>query len=165
VRTSSVRSLVYLAGGLGLLVSLFAAAEFYTASLRSVCSLSQFFSCATVDTSGKTSTLGIPDYAWGIGGFVALLVVAGLAERSPHDVRPAYLLAALATAAVTLSGYFIYVQLAEIHALCVVCASAEAFGVLVWAGAVTLALRAGRRARGREETRPDGGSGDRDPSP
>jgi len=165
VRTSSVRSLVYLAGGLGLLVSLFAAAEFYTASLRSVCSLSQFFSCATVDTSGKTSTFGIPDYAWGVGGFVVLLVVAGLAERSPRDVRPAYLLAALATAAVALSGYFLYVQLAEIHALCVVCATAEAFGVLVWAGAVTLALRVGRRSQASEKPRPDGESGDRDASP
>ncbi len=164
MRTASVRSAVYLAAGLGLLVSLFAAAEFYTASLRSVCSLSQFFSCATVDTSGRTSTLGIPDYAWGIGGFVVLLVVAGLAERSPRDVRPAYLLAGLATAAVALSAYFIYVQLAEIHALCVVCASAETFGVVVWAGAVTLALRTGRRGRARDEPIPGPRSEDRGPS-
>ena len=147
VKTATVRSWIFLAAGLGLLVALFAAAEFYTASLRSVCSINQFFSCATVDESGKTTTLGIPDYLWGIGGFVVLLVVAGLAERRPKDVRPAYLLVLFATLAFVLSGYFIYVQLAEIHALCVVCATAEGFGTGVWVGSLSLAGRTARAAR------------------
>ncbi len=148
MRTSSVRGAIYLAGLLGLLVALFAAAEFYTASLRSVCSINQFFSCATVDRSGRTSTLGIPDYLWGIGGFLALLVVAGLAERRPKEVRYAALLALLATAAVGLSSYFIYVQLAEIHALCVVCASAETLGGIVWVMSLVLLAKTRRRALG-----------------
>ncbi len=148
MRTSSVRGAIYLAGLLGLLVALFAAAEFYTASLRSVCSINQFFSCATVDRSGRTSTLGIPDYLWGIGGFLALLVVAGLAERRPKEVRYAALLALLATAAVGLSSYFIYVQLAEIHALCVVCASAETLGGIVWVMSLVLLVKTRRRALG-----------------
>ena len=149
MKTSTVRSTIYLAAGLGLLVALFAAAEFYTASLRNVCSINQFFSCATVDRSGRTSTLGIPDYAWGIGGYLALLVVAGLAERSRRDVRPAYALVALATGAVALSGYFVYVQLAEIHALCVVCATAESLGAVVWAASISLAVRTRRKAAER----------------
>jgi len=148
VRTRTVRSVIYLAGGIGLLVAIFAAAEFYTASLRSVCSISQFFSCATVDQSGKTTTLGIPDYLWGVGGFVVMLVVAGFAERAPRDVRPAYLLALLATLAVALSGYFVYVQLAEIGALCVVCVTAEAFGAIVWIASLALAVRTRRKALG-----------------
>ena len=145
MRTSTVRSVIYLAGGVGLLVALFATAEFYTASLRGVCSINQFFSCATVDQSGKTSTLGIPDYLWGVGGFVVMLVVAGLAERRPRDVRPAYLLALLATGAVALSSYFIYVQLAEIHALCLVCATAEVLGSIVWLASIALAVRTARK--------------------
>ncbi len=157
MKTETVRSVVFLAGGLGLLVALFATAEFFTASLRSVCSINQFFSCATVDRSGKTSTLGIPDYLWGVVGFLALLVVAGVAERSPKDVRPAYVLAGLSTAAVGLSGYFIYVQLAEVHALCIVCASAETLGGIVWLAALVLAVRTRRRRAGSTDRGLSGG--------
>jgi len=146
MKTSSLRGGIYLTGMIGLLVSIFSAAEFYAASLRSVCTLSQFFSCATVDKSGLTTTLGIPDYAWGIGGFVALLVVAGLAERRPRDVRPAYFLAFLATCAVGLSAYFIYLQIAVIHAICIVCVTAEAFGVILWIASLALAARTARKA-------------------
>jgi uncharacterized membrane protein len=146
VKTSTLRGLIYLSGGIGLLVALFATAEFYTASLRSVCSISSFFSCSTVDRSGLTTTLGIQDYVWGVAGFVALLVVAGIAENRPRDVRPAYLLTALATGAVGLSGYFLYVQLAEIHALCIVCATAEALGGVVWLASITLAVRTARKS-------------------
>ena len=152
MKTSNVRGVIYLAGGIGLLVAIFAAAEFYTASLRSVCSINQFFSCATVDQSGKTTTLGIQDYLWGVGGFLALLVVAGLAERRPRDVRPAYLLTLFSTGAVALSVYFIYVQLAEIHALCVVCATAEVFGGIVWVASIALARRTSRAARSERST-------------
>ena len=147
MRTQSVRGVVYLAGGLGLLVSIFAAVEYVEASLRGVCSINQFFSCAVVDESGKTTTLGIPDYLWGIGGYLALMIVAGLAERRPRDVRPAYALTLLATGAVALSSYFIYVQLAEIHALCVVCASAETLGGVLWLGSIALAIHTARDAR------------------
>ena len=148
MKTRDLRGAIYLAGGIGLLVAIFAAAEYYTASLRSVCSINSFLSCGAVDRSGLTTTLGIPDYAWGIGGFVALLVVAALAERSPRDVRPAYALTALATGAVGLSGYFLYLQLGRIHALCIVCATAEFLGGIVWLASIALALRTSRRASG-----------------
>jgi uncharacterized membrane protein len=144
VRAAGLRSAVYLAGGLGLLVAIFAAGEFHDASLQSICSINSFFSCATVDRSGLTTTLGIQDYLWGIGGYVVLLVGAGIAERYPRDVRPAYALAALATAAVGLSGDLLYVQLARIHALCVVCATAEGLGVILWIAALALAVRTRR---------------------
>jgi len=154
VKTSSLRGGIYLSGLIGLLVSVFAAAEFYTASLRSVCSINQFFSCATVDQSGKTTTFGVQDYLWGVGGFVVLLLVAGIAESRPRDVLPAYLLVAFSTGAVALSGYFIYVQLAEIHALCVVCATAELLGGIVWVASIALAGRTAQRARNDRAGRP-----------
>jgi uncharacterized membrane protein len=146
MKTSSLRGAIYLTGMIGLLVSIFSAAEFYTASLRSVCSINQFLSCGAVDKSGLTTTLGIQDYLWGIGGFVVLLVVAGLAERRPRDIRPAFALAALASGAVGLSAYFIYVQVAEIHAICIVCVTAETFGGILWIGSLALAARTARKA-------------------
>ena len=149
MKTSSLRGVIYLAGMLGLLVTFFATAEFYEASLRNVCTINQFFSCATVDKSGLTTTFGVPDYLWGILGFVAMLVVAGIAEKRPRDVRPAYLLTVLATGGVGLSAYFLYVQLAEIHALCVVCASAETLGAILWAASIALAIRTARKSAER----------------
>jgi len=138
MRTRSVRSLIYLAGGIGLIVSIFAAFEFFEASLRSLCTISSFFSCSTVDQSGRTSTLGIPDYLWGIGGFLLILIVAGLAESRPRERRWPQLLLVVTTAGVAFSFYFIYVQLALIGALCVVCVTADAFGWIAWGGAVLL---------------------------
>ncbi len=151
MRTRTLRSIVYLAGGLGLIISLFAAAEFFDVSLRAICSVSSFFSCAAVDNSGLTSTLGVPDYAWGIGGFVAILVVAALAERAPSSTGWGWALVALTTAGVALSGYLLYVELGEIGALCLVCASAYLMGGIAWLAAVALGLRTARRAARRDE--------------
>jgi uncharacterized membrane protein len=144
VRTRTLRSVVGLAAGLGFIVSVFAAAEYFTASLRSACTINQFFSCGTVDRSGLTSTLGVPDYAWGIAGFVLLLIVAGIAEHRASDPRPTYALVGVSTLGVAFSADFLYTQLVRIHALCLVCASAEAFGVIVWICAIALAARAHR---------------------
>jgi len=146
VRTQTLRSVVYLSAGIGLIVSIFAAVEYFEASLRTLCTLNAFFSCSAVDTSGKTSTFGIPDYLWGIGGFVLILVVAGIAEARSRDRRWTLALLAFTTLGVALSLYFLYVQLAEIGAFCVVCASAYVFGWIAWGGALGLAARSPRGA-------------------
>ena len=141
VRERTVRSLVYFAAGLGLIVAIFAAAEFYDASLRAVCSVSAFFSCSAVDSSGYTNTLGLPDWLWGVGGFVLILLFAGLAEQRPEDRRRAWLLLAVTTLGVGVSLYLLYVELAIIHALCLVCASDYLLGGVAWLGALALVLR------------------------
>jgi uncharacterized membrane protein len=141
MRTRTLRSAIYLAAGIGLVVSFFSAAEFFDASLRAICSVNSFFSCSYVDQSGRTTTLGVPDYLWGIGGFVLLLGFAGVAEKRPRDVRAAYALLLLATVGVALSLYFLYVELGEIHALCPVCVTAYLFGGIVWVGAIALARK------------------------
>lgn len=145
MRTSTLRSLIFFAAGVGLIVSIFAALEFYEASLRSLCSIGSFFSCSVVDQSGKTSTLGVPDYAWGLGGFVLILVVAAIAEARSRDPKATYALLGVTTAGVAFSLYFLYVQLALIGAFCVVCASAYVFGWVAWAGTVGLARRVNAR--------------------
>ena len=159
MRTRDVRSVVYLAAGLGLIVAIFAAAEFLDPSLRSVCTVNSFFSCGKVDASALTSTLGVPDYLWGVLGFVAILLVAALAERHRKDRRYAYALLGLTTAGVGLSLYLLYVELAEIQALCLVCASAYLLGGVAWLGAIELTRRALRRGPVAPPAAPSSGGG------
>ncbi len=144
MRTRSLRSAVYLAAGIGLVASLFAAAETVSASLRGACTVNGFISCTAVAESGRTTTLGVPDFAWGIAGFVLIFVVAALAEARPADVRRTVGLVALTGAGTALSLYFLYVELGEIHALCLVCASAYLCGWVTWGGALALLARRGR---------------------
>jgi uncharacterized membrane protein len=145
MRTRNLRSAVYLGGGLGLLAALFAAAEVYDSALTKICSFGSKVSCGAVATSGKTFTLGVPDWAWGVAGFVVILVLAGLAEQRSKDSRIAYLLLAVTTAGVALAVYLLYVEAVEIGAICPVCVSAYLFGFVAWAGAVGLARKAYRR--------------------
>jgi uncharacterized membrane protein len=161
MRTRSYRTLVELGGGLGLVTSLFTLAEAMDTSLSNVCSVNQKVSCGNVLASGLTSTLGIPDWAWGIGGFVAILVVAALASRHRKDARYAYALLALTTAGVGLAAYLLYVEVFRIGSICPVCATAYFFGVVAWAGAIGLARRAWSRSHRVEEPSP----GRPEPSP
>jgi uncharacterized membrane protein len=141
MQTRTLWSIVYFAAGLGLIISLFAAAEFFDAALRQVCSFNSFFSCQLIDQSGRTNTLGIPDYAWGIGGFVAILALAGISETRSTLRGWSYALLAVTTAGVALSAYLLYVELALIGALCLVCVAAYLMGGVSWIGAIALARR------------------------
>jgi len=147
MRTRTLRSLVYFAAGLGLIVALFAAAEFFDAALRSVCSVNSFFSCTLVDQSAYTTTLGIPDYLWGIGGFVLILIAAGFAEQKRRDLKRATFLLAATSAGVVLSLYLLYVELALIHGLCPVCAADYLLCGVAWAGSLEIFLRVRRKLR------------------
>ena len=142
METRNGRSVVYLGAGLGLVFALFAAAEFLDPSLSSVCSVSSSISCGKVLSSGDTTTLWIPDFVWGIAGFVAILVLAALAEQRPDDRRRAYALLGLTSAGVALALYLLYVELAVIHALCPVCAGAYLLGAVAWGGSIELVRRA-----------------------
>ncbi len=139
MRTRSIRTLIYAAAGVGLLLAAFAAFEVIDAGLTKLCTINTFFSCAAVANSGHTTTLYLPDWLWGVLGFVLILVVAGLAERNPRDRRYVYGLIALTTIGIALALYFLYVELSVIHAVCVVCASAYAMGFIAWGGAIALA--------------------------
>lgn len=141
MQTRTVRTVVYLAAGVGMVIAIFAAAELLDTALRQVCSFNGFFSCSAVDSSGKTTFLAVPDYAWGIAGFIAILALNGVAERRPDSLPAAYALLGLTTAGVGLALYFLYVELALINALCVVCFAAYVAGFVAWAGAIELARR------------------------
>ncbi len=160
MRTRSIRSVIYLAAGLGLILSLFATAEVYDASLSGLCSVNSYVSCGVVLSSGLTTLLGVPDFAWGIAGFVLILVVAGLAERNRRDPRWGYALLAVTTAGVGVALTLLYVELAEIHAICPVCATAYVMGGICWAGTIALVTRTARRARNRASAEDPGAETD-----
>ena len=161
MRTRSIRSVIYFAAGLGLIVSIFTYLESLEASLQALCTVNAFVSCSAVARSGKTTLFGISDSFIGIGGFVLILLVAGIAEARRREMLWSYLLLVLTTGGVALSFYFGYVELGEIHALCPVCLTAYVFGFIAWGGSIALVqkLRAKARARaakGTAETPPSG---------
>jgi len=146
VRTRTLWTYLYLTTGLGLITAIYAGLETLDPSLRSSCTISSFFSCGKVDSSGLTNTFGIPDGAIGIAGFLIILILAGLAERHTADLRFFYALLFVTTGGVAFASYFAYVELAEIHALCPVCTTAYIFGFLAWLGAIALTVRMRREA-------------------
>jgi uncharacterized membrane protein len=155
MQTRTLRSVVYFTAGLGLILSLFAAAEFYDASLRAVCNVNGYIQCGKVDSSGLTTIFSVQDYYFGIAGFVLILVVAVLSERRAGDPRFTYALLAVTTLGVGVALYLLYVEVGEIHALCPVCVGAYAMGVASWAGAVGLARRRPDEEEWEDEDVPD----------
>jgi len=120
MRSETLHAILPLVIVAGLAFSLFAAAETLDPALRGFCSVSPFFSCAKVDTSSHTSTLGIPDYLWGIGGFALMF---GLDVQVYRLGRGRWLdaLTALSGLGVLLSIYFASIELFLINAFCLVC--------------------------------------------
>jgi uncharacterized membrane protein len=143
VKTRSLWTFTYLMAGIGLLASIYAGLETLDTGLRNSCSFNGFFSCAAVDASGRTTTLGIPDAAIGIAGFLAILALVALAERHTGDRRYFTALVGVTTVGVAVAGYFAYIELDLIHALCPVCLTAYIFGGLAWIGAIALTVRLG----------------------
>jgi len=150
MRTRTLWSYLYLTAGLGLITAIYAGLETLDPSLRSSCTISSFFSCAAVDSSGRTSTLGVPDGVIGIVGFLVILILAAYAERHSDDLRLFYALLFFTTGGVAFAAYFLYVELVEIGALCPVCTTAYVFGILAWIGAIALTLKMRRRAARRQ---------------
>jgi uncharacterized membrane protein len=145
MRTRRLRTLVYVGAALGLIAATYAGAEFYDASLTSSCTVNLVISCSKIANSGRTTTFGLQDWVWGVGGFVLLLLLGVLAERRRKDSRVAYTLAAVSTAGVALSLYFLFVEVVQIQGICPVCVSAYVCGWVVCVGALGLARKAYRR--------------------
>ena len=157
MRTRSFRELVYFGGGLGLIASVYAAAEVHDASLSKACSFNGVVSCNLLLESGKTTVLGIPDWSFGVAGFALILVVGALAEWYRRDPRVTYALLAVTSLGVALAAYLLYVEVFEIGGICPVCATAYFFGVVAWCGAVGLARKAYRRAHRTPSGTPEPG--------
>src|SRR5690348_9962357 len=144
----TLHALLPIAICVGLGFSLYATYETLFPAAQASCSVNGFFSCSKVDQSGLTSTLGVPDYAWGVAGFVALLAV-DIPLLATYKRSWLYALFGLSTIGLLFSIYLAYVELALIDALCLVCTGAYLCNVVVWDLALGL-VREGR-AEGRTE--------------
>jgi uncharacterized membrane protein len=120
VRADTLHALVFvlLLAGLGL--SIYAWYESTHPAAQGSCSLSAFVSCAKVDQSGHTTTLGIPDYAFGVGGF-ALMLALDIPLYRTYLRRWLIALLGVSALGALLSVYLAGVELLVIQALCLVC--------------------------------------------
>lgn len=120
MRSETLHAILPLVIVAGLAFSLYATAETLDPALRAACSVSPFFSCQKVDQSNHTTTLGIPDFAWGVAGFIVLFALDVQVYRLGRG-RWLDALTLVSAAGLALSVYLAYVELGEIHAFCLVC--------------------------------------------
>jgi uncharacterized membrane protein len=129
----------------GLAFSAYAALEAANPTLTDVCSVNGYVSCGKVLGSGHTTFppgSSFPDWAWGVGGFVAMLALDIPLLRT-YDKRLLVAVFALALVGLGMAAVFGYIEVAVIGALCPVCIGAylSDLGAVVSAG-VLLRLRA-----------------------
>ncbi|HEV2165789.1 MAG TPA: vitamin K epoxide reductase family protein [Thermoplasmata archaeon] len=162
MRAESLHALILLAAIVGVGLSAFAYAESVYPPLQHDCSVNPFFSCAKVDASGQTTTLGVPDWAIGLGGFLLLLAI-DLPLYASWDPRLLRALAAVSAFGVAVSLYLAYVELFRIDALCPVCLSAYGANLIVFGSALALLWKG--RAAAPEPPSTDGRAAPSDPGP
>jgi uncharacterized membrane protein len=131
MRAESVHAALLLVIVAGLGLAIFATLESSIPELQNVCSISPFFSCSKVDSSGHTSVGPIPDWTVGVGGFLLLLALDVPLYRT---WRRDLLLSVVVVSALGLvaAAYFGYVELDVIHALCPVCFSTYVADAIVF---------------------------------
>jgi uncharacterized membrane protein len=149
MKAETVHQLLLLGILVGLAFAIYAALESTIPGLQGSCHVNSYISCGKIDNSGHTTTLGIQDYNWGIGGFVVMLLLdIPLYRTWRRDwLQVVTLVSGLGA---VLSIYFAYLELFVIQGLCPVCLGAYLSNVAVFACAVYL-LRLGsseRRAAG-----------------
>jgi uncharacterized membrane protein len=121
----------------GLGFSAYAALEVLDPALSHACSVNAFLSCTKILTSGHTTFPPgwIPDWAWGIGGFAAMIAVDIPLIRT-YDRRLLVAVFVLTILGLALSGVFAYIELVVIRGICPVCVGAYVsdLGAAVFAG-------------------------------
>jgi uncharacterized membrane protein len=92
-------------------------------------------SCETVNTSRWSTLLGLPIAAWGLGAYVALLLLAmvGSGEEREGSLTIARLLVALSGWSVLFSAFLTYQELFVIRAICIWCISSAVLWVAIFA--------------------------------
>ncbi len=95
-------------------------------------------SCDQVQASSYAELFGLPVAAYGIGGYLSLLVVAlaGLQGRWAGSPGPTKVLALLAGAGVAFSAYLTWLELFRIHAICRWCVGSAVIIMLIFVTAL-----------------------------
>ena len=137
MRAETVHALLLMGILVGLAFSLYSAYETANPSLYGGCNVNSYVSCGKIATSGHTTTFGIQDYLYGIGGFVVLLLLDIPLYRT---WKREWLLAVTVLSGIgaALSVYFGYLELAVIQGLCLICLGAYLSNVVVFSCALYL---------------------------
>jgi len=95
-------------------------------------------SCERVANSPWAVLFGIPVAAYGVGGYLLMLVVAlvGLGERWLPRPEPTRLLVLLSGVAVAFAVYLTYLELFVIHAICRWCVVSAVLVTLIFAASL-----------------------------
>lgn len=130
----------------GFAFAAYATYETFNPAAQQACSISPYLSCSKVDNSGHTSTLGVPDWAIGVAGYLVLIVLGLLVA---HTWKREYLklLTAVSLLGALVSLYLAYVELVIIQGLCPVCLSTY----LCNAGVLAMCVYLLRLTAGRED--------------
>ena len=137
MRAETAHQLVLIGLIAGLAFSLFAGYETLNPAAEGVCSLNSYVSCAKIDLSGQTTTLGIADWIWGVGGFVVMLAIDIPLYRTWKSSLLDLLLV-ISGLGLLLSIYFAYLELVVIQGLCVICLGAYLSNVVAFVSLVYL---------------------------
>ena len=154
MKAETVHQLLLLGILIGLAFALYAAAESLVPALQTSCTVNSYFSCGKIDNSGHTTTLGIQDYLWGIGGYIALFIVDVPLYRTwkREWLQAITLLSGLGA---LLSIYFAYLELVVIQGVCPVCLGAYLSNLLVFGcAAYLMRLGSAERRAAREAAQP-----------
>lgn len=92
-------------------------------------------SCDKVQASRYAVFLGLPVAAYGVGGYLALLVVAlaGLQDRFAGSVMPTRMLALLSGLGAGFTAWLKYLEVFRIHAICRWCVVSAVIITLIFA--------------------------------
>jgi uncharacterized membrane protein len=161
MRAETLHQVILAAVLAGLGLSLYAGYETFNAAAANSCSFNAFFSCGKVLASGKTMTLGVPDWIWGASGFVALLAIDVPLYRS-WDRRLLTALLGLASAGLLLAVYLASIELTQIGALCPVCFASYCADAIVLTSAAAL-FREGRERGETAAPHPEPATADSSP--
>jgi uncharacterized membrane protein len=161
MRAETLHQVILAAVLAGLGLSLYAGYETINAAAANSCSFNGFISCSKVLVSGKTMTLGIPDWILGASGFIALLAVDIPLYRS-WNRRLLTALLGLAALGLLLAIYLATIEVTQIGAICPVCFASYCADAIVLASAVTL-FREGRERGETAAPHPEPATADSSP--
>ena len=105
-------------------------------------------SCEEVQMSEWAHVKGVPVPALGVGGYVALLIVAlyGLQPDHADEKGPGLIMLGLATIGVAYSAFLTYLEANVIHAWCVWCVTSASIMTLIFLASLPEPFRPGDSA-------------------
>lgn len=110
----------------GLGITIFLIFQHYIGS--SICDISSFLSCTTVNTSRYSQVFGVPVAFFGTGYFVLMIVLFGLYERHRKLLNYAFYLSLIALVP---SFTLTYIEFFVLNAVCIFCESTKVLIVLI----------------------------------